>query len=63
MKDPAYREQLQSSTVLLTQLVTMLNNIADDEAKIILIKLLGILGKSLENKVLLSISLTHSRCR
>ncbi len=50
LKDPAYREQLQSSAVLLTQLVTMLNNIADDEAKIVLVKLVGVLGRSLENK-------------
>ena len=53
LKDPAYREQLQSSTILLTQLVTMLNNMDDAEAKIVLIKLLGILGKSIENKVII----------
>lgn len=53
MKDPAYRTQLQSSTVLLTQIVGMLNNIDDEEAKLILIKLLGVLGKSLENKVII----------
>jgi hypothetical protein len=31
----------------------MLNNMDDEEAKLILIKLLGILGKSLENKVII----------
>eukprot|EP01022_Parablepharisma_sp_SALTPOND_P034498 TRINITY_DN91_c0_g4_i1.p1 TRINITY_DN91_c0_g4~~TRINITY_DN91_c0_g4_i1.p1 ORF type:complete len:1789 (-),score=168.64 TRINITY_DN91_c0_g4_i1:127-5493(-) len=31
----------------------MLNNMDDEEAKIILIKLLGVLGKSLENKVII----------
>ena len=53
LKDPSYRTQLQNSTVLLTQLVGMLNNMDDEEAKLILIKLLGILGKSLENKVII----------
>jgi hypothetical protein len=53
VKDPAYRTQLQRSTGLLTQLVMMLNNLDDEEAKIILIKLLGILGHNLENKVLI----------
>ena len=53
LKDTEFRKQLQSSTVLFTQVVMMLNNIEDEEVKIILIKLVGILGKNIENKIVI----------
>ena len=53
LKDPFYREKLQSSTILLTQLVLMLDQIADEEAKLILIKIVGILGKNSECRMVI----------